>query len=179
MPNAVTHDIITLVTGAALAPVALNSNWPDMGPANAAILAGSYLVSGLLFSPDLDTQSTPYRRWGILRGLWLPYRYLVPHRSWISHSFLFGPLIRIAYFTVMLSLLTVMVFALISLFSPIDPSGMLSQAAITTSRWVQDHPVAIVYILLGFVLGGASHTIADVVWSGIKRRVKRQIRRMF
>jgi uncharacterized metal-binding protein len=179
MPNAITHDLITIVTGVALAPVALNSPWPDMGPANAAILTGSYLLSGLLFSPDLDTQSTPYRRWGLLRWLWLPYRHLVPHRSWISHSFFFGPLIRIAYFTVALSLVALLVLALVNLFSPIDPTGTLLQVATTTSRWLQDHPWAIAYTLLGFVLGGASHTLADVVWSGIKRRVKRQIRRLF
>ncbi|HEX8220548.1 MAG TPA: metal-binding protein [Chloroflexia bacterium] len=179
MPNAITHDIITLVTGAALVPVALNSSWPDMSLPNAAVLTVSYLASGLLFSPDLDTQSTPYRRWGLLRGLWLPYRYLVPHRSWISHSFLFGPLLRIVYFTVMLSLLSLVLLALVNLFSPIDPTGTLLQLATTTGRWLQDHPAAIAYTLLGFVLGGASHTIADIVWSGVKRRVKRQIRRLF
>ncbi|HEX8598874.1 MAG TPA: metal-binding protein [Chloroflexia bacterium] len=179
MPNAITHDTITIVTGIVLAPVALNSSWPDMGPANAAVLTGAYLASGLLFSPDLDTMSTPYKRWGLFRWLWLPYRHLVPHRSWISHSFFFGPLLRIAYLAAMLSLVTLMVLALINLFSPIDPTGTLLQVATTTGRWLQDHPWTIAYTLLGFLLGGASHTIADVVWSGVKRRVKRQIRRLF
>ena len=178
MPNAVTHDTITIVTGAVLAPVALTSTWPDMNPTNAVVLTGAYLASGLLFSPDLDTGSTPYRRWGILRGLWLPYRHLVPHRSWISHSLLFGPLIRIIYFTAMLSLVTLLVLAVINLFSPMDPTGTLLQAARTSGRWIQDHPAVIAYTLLGFVLGGAAHTVTDVVWSGIKRRVKRQIRRL-
>ncbi|MEA2572748.1 MAG: hypothetical protein QOH93_46 [Chloroflexia bacterium] len=179
MPNAVTHDAITIVTAAALAPVALNTPWPDMGLANAVVLTGAYLASGLLFSPDLDTRSTPYKRWGLFRWLWLPYRYLVPHRSWVSHSFFFGPLLRIVYLAAMLSIVTLIVFALINLFSPIDPSGTLLQVANMIGRWLQDHPWTIAYILLGFVLGGASHTIADLVWSGIKRRLKRQIRRLF
>ena len=32
MPNARTHDLITIVTGAAGAPAALNSGLPDMNP---------------------------------------------------------------------------------------------------------------------------------------------------
>src|SRR5438445_8337661 len=92
MPDARTHDFITIVTAAAGAPAALNMNLPDMRPPNAIVLLGAYLASGLLFSPDLDLHSSPYRRWRKLRWLWLPYQKLVPHRSWASHSLFFGPL---------------------------------------------------------------------------------------
>src|SRR5439155_22826121 len=112
MPSGRTHDLITIVTGAAVAPAVLNTRLPDMGPPNAMVLLGAYVVSGLLFSPDLDLHSTPYRRWRKLRWIWLPYRRLVPHRSWISHSMVMGPLLRIVYFAGVLSLLTLAVLAL-------------------------------------------------------------------
>lgn len=173
MPNGTTHDLITIVSGAALAPVALNTNLPDMGPANAVILLGSYLVSGLLFSPDLDLKSSPYKRWRGMRWVWIPYQRLVPHRSWISHSFLFGPVIRVLYFAGVLSLLALIAFGLLNLLTPVDPTGMLLQAATTAGSWVRDHPAVVGYTVLGFVLGGAAHTLADIVWSGVKRRARR------
>src|SRR5688572_8556941 len=105
MPNVRTHDYITVATAAVMVPFALNSGLPNLDAANTAVLAGSYLFSGIMFSPDLDTASRPYRRWGPLRWVWLPYRGLVPHRSWVSHSVVFGPLLRVLYFIGILALL--------------------------------------------------------------------------
>src|SRR5437868_1890322 len=105
MPSGRTHDLITIVTGAAGAPALLNTGLPDMGPTNAIVLLGTYLASGLLFSPDLDLHSAPYRRWRKLRWVWIPYQRLVPHRSWVSHSLLLGPVIRVLYFAGVLSLI--------------------------------------------------------------------------
>lgn len=173
MPSGTTHDVITIVSGAALTPVVLNANLPDMGPANAAILLGSYLASGLLFSPDLDLKSSPYKRWRGMRWVWLPYQRMVPHRSWVSHSLLFGPVIRVLYFAGVLSLLTLIGLGLINVLTPVDPTGTLLRAATATGLWVRDHPAVVGYIVLGFVLGGAAHTLADIIWSGIKRRVRR------
>src|SRR5438552_3478073 len=126
MPSARTHDFITIVTGAAGAPVTLNANLPDLGranPTNALVLVGAYLISGLLFSPDLDLRSAPYKRWRRLRWLWLPYQKMVRHRSWVSHSLFFGPLFRVLYFALMLCLLTLVVLGLLNLLVPVDPTG--------------------------------------------------------
>src|SRR6266566_7018649 len=101
MPNARTHDLITIVTAAASTPAVLNSSLPQIGPITTVVLVGSYLASGILFSPDLDLHSRPYRRWGPLRFIWLPYQKMIPHRSWVSHSFVFGPLFRVCYFALM------------------------------------------------------------------------------
>src|SRR5205814_926924 len=154
MPDARTHDFITIVTAAAGAPAALNMNLPDMGPPNAIVLLGTYLVSGLLFSPDLDLHSSPYRRWRKLRWLWLPYQRLVPHRSWVSHSLFFGPLLRIVYLTVVLSLLTLLALGVLNLLVPVDPTGTLLKITATISRWVEAHPSTVGYAALGLVLGG-------------------------
>lgn len=176
MPNGPTHDFITVATAAAAAPLVLTSALPDINATNAVVLLGSYLASGLLFSPDLDLRSAPYRRWRALRFVWIPYQKLVPHRSWISHSFLFGPLLRVLYFAVVMSALTFVILAIINALVPIDPTGTFVRTAAQIRDWTQTHPWVIAYAAIGFVLGGASHTLADMVWSGIKRRVRSWLR---
>lgn len=49
--------------------------------------------------PDLDINSRPYQRWGVLRWLWWPYQRLIRHRSVLSHSPFLGTAIRISYLT--------------------------------------------------------------------------------
>ncbi len=169
MPSGRTHDFITIVTGAAGSTAAFNAGLPDFGPTNAVVLLGSYLASGLLFSPDLDLRSAPYRRWRKLRWMWIPYQRMVPHRSWISHSLIIGSLLRILYFALVLSLLTLGVLTLINLLVPIDPSGTMLKIAVSIAAWIQIHPATIAYALAGFVLGGAAHVIADSVVSAFKR----------
>jgi uncharacterized metal-binding protein len=169
MPNARTHDLITIVTGAAGAPAALNSGLPDMSPTNATLLLGAYLASGLLFSPDLDLRSAPYRRWRKLRWMWLPYQRMVPHRSWISHSLVLGPLLRVLYFAGVMSLLALVVLGVLNLLVPVDPTGTALSVTAQIGRWVEAHPSTVGYVVLGFVLGGAAHTIADIVSTRFKR----------
>ena len=55
----------------------------------------AFLVGGLWLSPDLDTRSRPSRRWGWLSVLWWPYRRLVRHRGWLSHTPLLGTATRL------------------------------------------------------------------------------------
>jgi uncharacterized metal-binding protein len=170
MPNGRTHDFITIVTGAAGTPLALNSGLPDMGPTNALVLIGSYLASGLLFSPDLDLRSVSYRRWRLLRFIWIPYQRMVPHRSWISHSLVMGPLLRVLYFAGILSLISLIVLGLLNLAVPIDPTGLAFGVTANVSEWVQSHPATLGYTVLGFVLGGAAHSLTDSIWTAVKRR---------
>jgi uncharacterized metal-binding protein len=171
MPSGRTHDLITIVTGAAGAPAVLNTGLPDMGPTNAMVLLGAYLVSGLLFSPDLDLHSAPYKRWRKLRWVWIPYQRMVPHRSWASHSLLMGPLFRVLYFAGVLSLVSLLVLGLLNLIVPVDPTGTLLRVTHTIATWISAHPAAIGYAVLGFVLGAAAHTLADTVVTAVKRRL--------
>jgi uncharacterized metal-binding protein len=169
MPNVRTHDIITVVSAAVMVPAALNSGLPQMDPVNTVALVGTYLASGLLFSPDLDTHSRPYRRWGVLRWIWLPYQAFVPHRSWVSHSFLLGPLLRVFYFAGVVALLTALALGLTNLMVPVDPTGTLLNLACAAPVWVEMHFPIIAYATVGLILGGASHTLADIVFSKVKR----------
>ena len=172
MPSGRTHDFITIVTGAAGSTAALNVGLPDFGPTTAIVLLGSYLVSGLLFSPDLDLRSAPYRRWRKLRWMWIPYQRMVPHRGWVSHSLLFGPVLRVIYFAGVMSLLALIALGLLNLMVPVDPTGLMFKITATISEFISLHPAAVAYAATGFILGGAAHTIADVVSSAFKRLAK-------
>lgn len=56
-----------------------------------------YLFGGYYFSPDLDIESSVYKRWKMLRFIWTPYKNIVPHRSIFSHGIIIGTLTRIVY----------------------------------------------------------------------------------
>lgn len=72
-----------------------------------------YLFGGYYFSPDLDIDSSVYRRWKVLKFLWLPYKNIVPHRSIFSHGFIVGTLTRIVYlFSIISSILLFCTFIL-------------------------------------------------------------------
>jgi uncharacterized metal-binding protein len=76
-------------------------------PGEATFFASGYLISLFLFSPDLDTKSASYRRWGALRHLWLPYIIMFKHRG-ISHNPIIGPLLRLLYVGVIVLGITVL-----------------------------------------------------------------------
>ncbi len=62
------------------------------------VAASAHLLAGLYLSPDLDLVSKPYKRWGLLRMVWLPYQKLIPcHRHWLSHGVIVGSVIRLLY----------------------------------------------------------------------------------
>lgn len=162
-----------MAAAAALVPayVALAPR-PD-APA-AALLAGSCLLSGLLFSPDLDLPSHPHRRWGPAGCLWLPYQWAVPHRSWVSHSAILGPLLRLAYFLAMVyGLLWGLLWCVNRWLAPLDRNGLLRGWRAEALHYLHRHPEWATLALVGFVVGGVVHTAADVIWSAIRPRRRR------
>ena len=113
MPGARTHDVITVVTGMALVPISYAAQVGDgraarCGAARHALLVGAHLLSGIMFSPDLDLDSAIDDRWGIFFWIWRPYMWLVPHRSrLLSHGLVIAPLLRLLYFYLMVVLLLI------------------------------------------------------------------------
>jgi uncharacterized metal-binding protein len=68
------------------------------------IAGAAHYLGGLYLSPDLDLISRPYKRWGFLRWLWLPYQKLIPrHRHWLSHGVIVGSALRLVYLGAWLS----------------------------------------------------------------------------
>jgi uncharacterized metal-binding protein len=170
MPNARTHDIITWMTAAG-ANAAYFTLPPHPDPALAALFTGSYLFAGYACAGDLDLNSKEYRRWGPLRVLWWPYRVAVPHRSWISHGLLLGGVIRALYLA---AVCTTLFWLSLWLYSRLGPH--VDASAATRAGWeslfgfARTHPLWTVALLSGFILAGTTHSVADAIYTWLKRR---------
>ena len=178
MPGHRVHDALTVAAAAALVPAYYGlAHRPDA--ASAAILAGSCLVSGILFSPDLDLPSRSRRRWGPAGALWAPYERSVAHRSWVSHSIVVGPILRLVYFlAVVYLLLWAGLWGVKEWLTPLDRNGLMRGWRAAAVLFLRGHPDWLLLGLLGFVIGGLVHTVADVVWSARPwRRRGRRARR--
>lgn len=175
MPGARTHDMITVATGVLLAPpafIALAASAPETALAHTFLLVGAHLLSGIMFSPDLDLDSSIDNRWGIFYWIWRPYTWLVPHRHFWSHGLILPPLLRLLYFyLVVMGLLigTAWIFGQIGIVLP-DYHIRLTD---TLLRLFREYPRAVLVFLIGFVTGGAAHTFADWLVTGGKRYLNR------
>jgi uncharacterized metal-binding protein len=170
MPSGKTHDAITFILAAPTFLVA----WGLTGnPALSLLATVAMLFGGLMFGPDLDIQSRQYTRWGVFRFLWWPYRVMFRHRSRWSHGIIFGTLIRVVYFALVLALLVVgAVYLRATLVGGAMPSAdELAQAwrAIegNVRQYIGRH--AVWAVLAGLWWGAASHTLADVAWSVLRK----------
>ena len=178
MPGAHTHDAITVATGVALAPLAYTTNLAlgesaDSALRLTALFVGAHLLSGIMFSPDLDLDSAIDNRWGVFYWIWRPYMWAVPHRSrWLSHGLVLPPLLRLFYF------FWVVVGVLIG------AAWVLGQVGIALPNFhlvvsdavlgvVTRHPREVWSFLVGFVTGSAAHSVADWLVTGGKRYLRR------
>lgn len=166
MPDARTHDVITVATGAAIAPLAytyLSEQLLLAHPTAMALtiwLTGSHLVSGVMFSPDLDLDSAIDDRWGIFFWIWRPYNRIIPHRHFWSHGLVFAPLLRLAYFyLVVTGLLFAWVWLLAQLGVVVENYPLRLYYALR--ELLAANPGPTLAVLVGFCLGSAAHTIAD------------------
>lgn len=147
MPSSRSHDMIALVAAPVVYAGASLVTISDQQSATAITVA--FLVSSTMLSPDLDTKSRPYYRWGMIRGIWLPYRWLVPHRSPISHSLVISSLLRLLY---------LLLLSLVLLPFRVDlVSSTFNGSNIVTS------------IVIGSILADSLHIITDRIVTGIKR----------
>lgn len=177
MPGARTHDIITVVTGVALAPLTYSTNLAlgldsQQSLRHAALLMGAHLLSGIMFSPDLDLDGAIDDRWGIFYWIWRPYMWLVPHRSrLLSHGLVLPPLLRLLY------------FYWVSVGVLIASTWVLGRAGITVPylhQQISDAVFGLVLrypretwtFLIGFITGSAAHSIADWLVTGGKRYLR-------
>lgn len=75
----------------------------------ASMVTIGHVIGGLWLSPDLDLESLPFKRWGLIKCIWLPYQRLIPHRSWffrrnaLSHAPIVGTGLRLLYLTAIMA----------------------------------------------------------------------------
>lgn len=127
--------------------------WPWLGLTGAAVASLSFLVGGLLLSPDLDTRSNPTRRWGPLRVLWWPYRRLLSHRSLVSHAPVIGTAGRLLY-------LALLVVALCLLGRPLGTPSASRLLQFLQALWIA-RPALLITALVGVEASTWLHLIQD------------------
>jgi uncharacterized metal-binding protein len=158
MPSGRTHDAITF----ALAESA----------SLAGFLTGAFLFGGLMFGPDLDTQSVQYTRWGIFRFLWFPYKVVFAHRSRWSHGLILGTLFRVVYFAGALTLFGALIFYLAAIIRNAAPPDVAQIRELweTIGFWTRENlgDYAIIAVLVGLWWGAASHTLTDIAGTFLK-----------
>jgi uncharacterized metal-binding protein len=174
VPGARTHDIITVITAAALVPPAysaFSATEPSSAPQSVALLVGAHLLSGIMFSPDLDLDSSIDDRWGIFFWIWRPYMAVVPHRHFWSHSLVFSPLLRLVYFYLVLVAILISAAWLLAQVSVTLPDYHVLLTDAIRDLFVV-YPERVRIFLIGFITGSAAHTIADWLVTGGKRYLR-------
>lgn len=149
------HDRAITITTPIMLAAAIASDHADVG----LIASAAYYLSGMYLSPDLDLVSRPYKRWGLLRFIWLPYQRLIPrHRHWLSHGPVIGSAVRLVYLAAWLSPLLV--------FFP----------GLQRIQWVGVTLPNVVAFLVGVELSVLNHLLLDGLLiplpSALKRRLK-------
>jgi len=118
-------------------------------PTMAGFIAAAHVFGGLYLSPDLDTYSNPYKRWSVWKlNYWYFYKQLIPHRSFISHSPIFGTVGRVVY-----------------LFGPWIWYFNLTD-------WLIEHWQTIGYLLIGLETGALTHLMCDMIGDVTKGKSK-------
>lgn len=170
MPSGKTHDTITIVLAAptfVVAWMATRSLWL------AALATCAMLFGGLMFGPDLDTQSVQYKRWGVFRFFWFPYRVLIKHRSRWSHGLICGTLIRVIYFSLVLALVAALGVYLRAVFisqAPFDWNELAQAWQAIEAAFAESVGRRAVWVaLVGVWWGAATHTLTDLVWSMLRK----------
>ncbi len=112
-----------------------------------------YVFSMLFLSPDLDlSRSRAFRRWGILRWLWIPYASLFRHRG-LSHRLLLGPFSRVLYLTAIVGMIGFVLSLLGLRIAPSVPPWRILAA-----------------VGIGLYLPNLSHILADRISSALGGR---------
>ncbi len=171
MPSGRTHDRITLW---GLPWVAILAYLLTRQGELTLLVAGSYLFSGLMFGPDLDIYSVQYRRWGVLRWIWRPYQSVIKHRSFLSHGFLIGTTLRVAYLMVIIALVGIVGSAIAQFIWDVNSNG--HRVTLSLRQWLQNQGFQeVLALVIGLELGAMSHTLSDQLGSAyLKFQKKRQ-----
>ena len=169
MPLGHTHDRITLW----LLPLIVIISYVATRNGEITLLLGAgFFFSGLMFGPDLDIYSIQFKRWGTLRWIWLPYQKLLRHRSFLSHGFVIGTVIRIVYLLVLLLTISIFIVAILQLIVGFNwnwQTFIIQQFNLITQKYYQEA----IALLLGLEIGAMSHYISDWLNSAYKNKRKK------
>jgi uncharacterized metal-binding protein len=144
MPDYNTHRVFNYLAFLVISVLLFKSQVviTDMG-LFLALSVGFYIGTDFI-TPDLDIESTAIKRWGRLKIIWLPYKWLFKHGQ-SSHNILYGAIVRVVYF----SIIILGIYYL--LFRSLPPETMISS-------------VYVFIFLVGIIIANALHIILDVLF---------------
>jgi len=129
-----------------------------------------YITAAKYWSPDIDLDSEPYQRWGILRFLIYPFKELVKHRSRWSHGWIIGAITINIYITIVFALI-IAVLNLVWL-PAIEPAIDIGQAFITrvvTFDMTHADWVAVGVFYACSYYAHIEHVLVDKVFTGDRK----------
>jgi len=127
------------------------------------------LAGGLLLSPDLDTRSRPFYRWGIFRFIWRPYQWIAKHRSGLSHGVLMASWFRLLYLSAVLTLLYCVTYLTLARWGHVAPHAPGQDV----TAFAQQHLNSFFWLGIGVWIGSLLHIVVDFISSGWCLRRKR------
>ena len=167
MPSGRTHDRVTLWS----LPIIAGSTLLVTSRADLAFwVSGGFLVSGLIFGPDLDLYSIHYKRWGKLRWLWKPYQQALKHRSIWSHGPIIGTIGRIIYLSLWVSLIGLFYLGISQFIGIKTYTGQ--QLLSISQQSIAKNSSSYIALFCGLELGAMSHYLSDLLVSAYKRFAK-------
>jgi uncharacterized metal-binding protein len=141
MPGYNTHRIFNYLIFIAAVLLINNFGILHLSPLQFLTISLGFYIGTEFITPDLDTDSAAYKRWGRLRILMLPYKWLFKHRK-SSHNIFSGAIVRIFYIT------TIIAVSYYLIFKSLPLENIL-------------FPVHIIIFLGGIIAANALHVILD------------------
>jgi uncharacterized metal-binding protein len=148
MPSGETHTVINLGLLAVIIAAAIIIFSASIK--GVVLFAVGFLFSTLFLSPDLDLKDNcSSNNWGFFKLIWRPFSFFSSHRG-ISHSLIFGPLIKLLY-------LCAIIFVVFHLADFI----VFRNTDIDFITILQNNKKEIICILGGVYLAHVAHVLLD------------------
>jgi uncharacterized metal-binding protein len=163
MPSGKTHDRLTVL--GMIPTFFLSNNGLSLPLETTLFLLTGFWIGGFYLSPDLDTPSRPYFRWGPFRFIWIPYQWMVKHRSNLSHGVITGTLVRLLYLFSFLTIIFIVVKLLWFEFIEINSlqAFNIQRAQLEYKEFISLYWKAILFFSIGTLLGAFVHISADLM----------------
>jgi uncharacterized metal-binding protein len=101
MPAYNIHRLFNYAIFIAIVLFLYSGNILNFGPWHLIAITSGFYIGTEFVTPDLDTDSAAFKRWGKLKILMLPYKWIFKHRQ-SSHNIIYGAIVRVLYITVII-----------------------------------------------------------------------------
>ncbi len=162
------HDKVNLIAGSTFSGILIGLEQPVFAIGS---FTSGWLIATFIFSPDTDTM--PKKRTGPLQFFLYPYSLMFKHRG-LSHSFLWGTLIRVLYGVILFGI----ILFILNKMGHISYSGKDYAQFIKNFIFSWDFSLlsyqAVTWFFVGMLLADIHHYFLDIIVSLFKK-IKKKI----